>query len=699
MHRLVRPTGVALGFFAVLLSCVPDRQLAVEPLSLTRLGDRAAMMASVHISEIHYDNTGTDAGEAIEISGPAGSDLTGWSVVLYNGDPSPSSGLRTYNTRTLAGTVPTTCGDRGVIVLDYPLNGIQNGNPDGIALVNETTVVEFLSYGGAFTPINGPASGIASTNIGVTESASTRIGFSLQRTHANTWITPTANNFGLCNDVAELTAPVVEVAIRPPSATLFVGEAKLFAASALASENSAIPGVTITWSTNDDAVATVDALGFATAVGPGSASLTARAPNGVTASASVEVVDLPPLPPSSVRISEIHYDNAGSDAGEFIEVEGPAGTSLSGWRLVLYNGNGGASYNTQPLAGVFGSACGGRGVLAFSYPTDGIQNGSPDGIALVNSLGQVVEFISYEGTFRATNLPALGRSSTDIGVRQDGSPVGLTLQRDDIGWYGPSAGSVGGCNLPPVPFLSIVGRNSSDPPLPVDFEDQLFMERNDGRGNRTSVAGTWTNDAPGVANIDERGVVRALASGTAVFRATSDEGMTATISLPTHVATASLTARYEGNTAFGIPTDGDASDDFIVTRSQYTASFNRNRGIPNWVSSNLEATHFGPQDRCDCFTFDPELPAPSRGTTRPITRVPEPSRATASIADISSGHSIAPPAVSTTRRRITSRTSCRRRPTTTRGRGARWRSQSATRRASTTRSCTSSRERRAARAR
>ena len=37
------------------------------------------------INEIHYDNVGTDSGEAIEVAGPAGTDLTGWSLVLYNG--------------------------------------------------------------------------------------------------------------------------------------------------------------------------------------------------------------------------------------------------------------------------------------------------------------------------------------------------------------------------------------------------------------------------------------------------------------------------------------------------------------------------------------------------------------------------------------------------------------------------------------
>ncbi len=43
----------------------------------------------VFINEIHYDNDGTDADEAIEIAGPAGTDLTGWSVVLYNGVMGP----------------------------------------------------------------------------------------------------------------------------------------------------------------------------------------------------------------------------------------------------------------------------------------------------------------------------------------------------------------------------------------------------------------------------------------------------------------------------------------------------------------------------------------------------------------------------------------------------------------------------------
>src|SRR4051794_34542518 len=55
-------------------------------------------------------------------------------------------------------------------------------------------------------------------------------------------------------------------------------------------------------------------------------------------------------PDGAVFVNEIHYDNDGTDVGEAIEVAGPAGTDLAGWSLVLYNGNGGASYNTTVLS-------------------------------------------------------------------------------------------------------------------------------------------------------------------------------------------------------------------------------------------------------------------------------------------------------------------------------------------------------------
>lgn len=154
-----------------------------------------------------------------------------------------------------------------------------------------------------------------------------------------------------------------------------------------------------------------------------------------------------------VFINEIHYDNVGADSGETIEIAGPAGTNLSGWSIVLYNGNGGAAYNTKALSGTIANQSGsGFGTLSFSYPTDGIQNGSPDGIALVNG-STVVQFLSYEGSFTAVGGPAAGMSGINIGVSESGVPTGQSLQLqgsgasyEDFNWNTASAHSFGAVN-------------------------------------------------------------------------------------------------------------------------------------------------------------------------------------------------------------------------------------------------------------
>ncbi len=133
--------------------------------------------------------------------------------------------------------------------------------------------------------------------------------------------------------------------------------------------------------------------------------------------------------PLRAFINEIHYENAGTDAGEGIEVAGLAGTDLTGWSLVLHNGNGGASYWTTALSGLIPDQDDGFGTLAFSYPVDGIRNGSPDGVALVDETGAVVQFLSHEGSFTTVGGPANGLTSTDIGVVETATtPVGFSLQ-------------------------------------------------------------------------------------------------------------------------------------------------------------------------------------------------------------------------------------------------------------------------------
>lgn len=130
----------------------------------------------------------------------------------------------------------------------------------------------------------------------------------------------------------------------------------------------------------------------------------------------------------NIFINEIHYDNAGTDAGEAIEVAAPAGTNLDGWQLVLYNGSNGSPYTTLDLTGAVTGQTGGYGTQAIFLPSNGLQNGSPDGIALVDAAGTIIQFLSYEGTMTASSGIAVGLISEDIGVEETNStPLNSSL--------------------------------------------------------------------------------------------------------------------------------------------------------------------------------------------------------------------------------------------------------------------------------
>ena len=524
---------VALTLFAPACS---ERDLMGPRVPLAPHFTHVTGLPDVRISEFHYDDASLDDNEFIEVSFPQTTSLAGWRVVLYNGS---STSRLPYDSDALGGLAPTACGERAVVVLTYPRDGIQNGSPDGIALVDPTNhVVEFLSYEGSFTAAgagptsDNPAAGLTSTDIGVAENGVPE-GQSLSRSAsaANAWNSPAANTMGACNDDDE-----------PP----------------------------------------------------------------------------PPPPPVVIpetRFAEVHYDNVGADGNEKIEIAGPAGTDLSGWSVVLYNG--GSPYSTTPLAGVIAAQCDGRGTVVVGYPQDGIQNGPSDGFALVNAAGEVVEFLSYEGSITAASGPAAGKTSTDIGVSEaSSSPIGHSLQRstDGTSWAPAAAATFGLCNgaaaPPPSGIVTFTGRSAfDDPPLPVGFEGQVFATERDPTNTTVGTSFTWSSETPGIASVDQDGVLHALAPGTAILRATAADGTTGTYALPTRIAIASTSAIYDGNAEFGEPTDGDPSDDFIVRRDQLISSYSWKRGTPNWVAYEIEDSHFGNEVRCDCFTFDPALPA------------------------------------------------------------------------------------------
>ncbi|MEO7591436.1 MAG: M4 family metallopeptidase, partial [Byssovorax sp.] len=125
-------------------------------------------------------------------------------------------------------------------------------------------------------------------------------------------------------------------------------------------------------------------------------------------------------------INEVEYDEAGTDSGEFVEIYNGTGAavSLSGYSLVLVNGGTSTSYLTQSLSGAGTLAAGqylvvgnptvtaaaGALKVNFAAGNDKIQNGAPDGVALING-STLVDALSYEGNITAAAITGVGTVS------------------------------------------------------------------------------------------------------------------------------------------------------------------------------------------------------------------------------------------------------------------------------------------------
>ena len=172
---------------------------------------------AVFINELHYDDAGNDSGEGVEIAGPAGTSLTGYTITAYNGN----NGL-SYKTESLTGEIPDL-NNTGYGTIFFPISGLQNGAPDGIALDNNTTLIQFLSYEGSFAAAGGVALGVTSTDIGVAETSSTADGESLQLTGSGTtyenftWSGPLTNTYGAINTGQTFGAATPAITISSPS--------------------------------------------------------------------------------------------------------------------------------------------------------------------------------------------------------------------------------------------------------------------------------------------------------------------------------------------------------------------------------------------------------------------------------------------------------------------------------------------------
>lgn len=246
-------------------------------------------------------------------------------------------------------------------------------------------------------------------------------------------ITATANGFSGSATIT-VAQELDSVAVAPLQATIFVGDTVRIRGSGFDVNGDSVPSLVFTWASNNQAVATVDALGLVTGEGQGTAIITGTS-GGLSAQATVQVdtVDATALnePAGFTAIVERPFNSKAADnndrgTGEFPNKEGGS----EGWD--------GFEFQETNLSIVTGSDPLSPGsAMRFTYPVGLAANNGP-GVAQTLGLGGRTDLYVRTALRLGPTYYAGGVSNKLYFHRMSGSPRGepfIALHANDDGTF------------------------------------------------------------------------------------------------------------------------------------------------------------------------------------------------------------------------------------------------------------------------
>ena len=532
LHQSIRLSAV-LAALALAWACGGDSPTepppAPEPARPTTVtvspatAELTALGATVQlIAEVHDQNGQTMAGATVTWASSAAS------VAMVN-----AAGLVTAvgnGTATITATAGSVSGSAAVTVAQEV--SAVTVSPDGGTLSALGDVLHLVAEAL-------DASGSAITNAAFAwtsddTAVATVDGDGVVTAVGNGTATITATAGSVSGSAAVTVAQEVSaVTVSPDGGTLSaLGDVLHLVAEALDASGSAITNAAFAWTSDDTAVATVDGDGVVTAVGNGTATITATADSvsgsaAVTVAQEVSAVTVSPDGDTLSALGDVLHlvaealDASGSaitNAAFAWTSDDTAVATVDGDGVVTAVGNGTATI-TATAGSVSGSAA-----VTVAQEVSAVTV-SPDGGTL-SALGDVLHLVAeaLDASGSAITNAAFAWTSDDTAVATvDGDGV-VTAVGNGTATITATAGSVSGSAAVTVAQEVSAVTVSPDGGTLSALGDVLHLvaEALDASGSAvTNAAFAWTSDDTAVATVDGDGVVTAVGNGTATITATA----------------------------------------------------------------------------------------------------------------------------------------------------------------------------------
>lgn len=336
--------------------------------------------------------------------------------------------------------------------------------------------------------------------------------------------------------------------INPNPIRIAVGTTGQFTSRLQDALGNVITG-TVTWGSNNTAVATVDASGLATGVGAGNTTITASQ-HGLTTSASIEV---DPVPVASVAVTpRVDTLQVGTPVTLSAVTKDAVGNTLTG-RQITWTSRSPSIATVDAAGSVTAVAVGVDSVLATS---EGVTGAAVITVVNVPVVTVVVsptpDTILQAGTVQLAATPEDGGgnplvravtwssgSAAIATVNSAGLVTGVGLGTTTI--TATSGGIPGTASVTVIQApVATVTVSPKTPGVQIGKTVQLNATTRDAKGNTlTGRVVTWASGTPGNATVDGTGLVTGAAAGTSVITATS-EGINGTATVTVTVAPPTL---------------------------------------------------------------------------------------------------------------------------------------------------------------